>query len=70
MSLRSQFVGLLTKISQEGPSIAAKTVRDFLTYRLYQRFQVNDGLLLKEIQGSRMYLNVNDSGVGRELAMI
>ena len=69
MSLRSQFVGLLTKTRQEGPSTAAKTVRDFLTYRLYKTFQINDGLLLREIHGSKMYLNVNDTGVGRELAI-
>ena len=49
--------------------VAAKTVRGYLIYRLYKRFQINDGLLLREIQGSRMYLNVNDPGAGRELAI-
>jgi len=69
MSLGSEFASLLRTIRQQGLSIAAKTVRDFLIYRLYQRFQVNDGLLLKEIQGSKMYLDVNDTGLARRLAI-
>jgi len=67
--LRSQSSALLRTIRQEGLAVGVETVRRYLTYRLYRRFQINGGLLLREVQGSKMYLDVNDKGMSRDLAI-
>ncbi len=67
--LRSQSSTLLRTIRQEGLAVGVETVRRYLMYRLYHRFQINGGLLLREVQGSKMYLDVNDKGISRDLAI-
>lgn len=69
MSLKSKSSILLRTIRQKGLLTGAKTVRNFLIYWLYKKFQINGGLLLKKIQGSRMYLDVNDPGLSKGLAI-
>ena len=67
--LRSQSSTLLRTIRQEGLAVGVETVRHYLRYRLYRRFQINGGLLLRQVQGSKMYLDVNDKGMSRDLAI-
>jgi len=63
------FNELITKIRREGIIVALRAVCNFLKYRLivcyYNTF--HHGLALRNIQGSKMYLFVNDLGLSQEL---